>query len=277
VDPAPFPARLVGAASIHLGVVRLLLLGPGVTQLSKPCIFCGKRGNMTKQHVLPNRLKALVPRVHDATEHTSERLIYDSAGRLAVALPARRVRRGHLGGRQLRIVCQSCNTGWIRAAEEEAFAALCPLILGVDPAPVLQPREQFSVATMAATIFCMIDMLDRPNSAVTHADRLYLSDHSAPPPHWHIFLGRTDSPNWRTRYFRHTGIAVPLGSVPRGEKPNSHAITVGLGCLVLHTVMDQDGPLSEMFLHLVASSVSHQFRLFGLWMPPNFPFSAIPI
>jgi hypothetical protein len=209
-----------------------------MTQPGKPCIFCGKYGNKNKQHILPDRLKNLVPRESAAYTERREKYEYGRDGSLLGTNPEFNHHAGHLGNRRLRVVCAECNGGWMRTGEEAGFVVAEPLIVG--ETPVLSPEDQTKLALLAAIVFAMIDRTDTRSIVLRDEDRQYIRDHQAPPPNWQLFLGRVDAPDWKTRYMRHAAISLPKGVVPSGEQSNCQAVTLAIGNLALHLVMARD-------------------------------------
>ena len=209
-----------------------------MTQPGKPCIFCGNYGNKNKQHVLPDRIKNLVPR--DTPDYTERREEYSYArdGRLISVNPQFSEHPGHLGNRRLRVVCESCNGGWMKDGETAGFLVAEPLILGETPS--LSPDDQSKLALLAAIIFAMIDRTDTRSFVLTFEDRKFIKEHGRAPPNWQMFIGRVDAPDWRTRYMRHAAVSLPKGTIPDGSKSNCQTITLAIGHLALHLVMAQD-------------------------------------
>jgi len=212
-----------------------------MTQPGKRCIFCGERGNITKQHILPDRIKHLVPRLVPYHSHQTERVFYNPDGTVCCREPAKKLSPGHLGNRRFRVVCLNCNTGWMKRAEEEAFEYAEPIILG--RTLVLSAEAQQKLTTLAALIMCMVDLTDQPTSTITQADRAYIRETRQAPASWYLFLGRTDSPEWKTRYRHAAAISLTQGTVPNGQTSNSQSTVVAIGNLVLHLAMSQATPI----------------------------------
>lgn len=109
------------AASSWSGIPRLFW-----TFMARPqrfCIFCGGAG-LTREHVWADWLKKYVPK--DMPEHTALFAIVHPTH----SEPSRRKRSGDLQSRRLRVVCKSCNTGWMCRLQERAKPYLLPLIQG---------------------------------------------------------------------------------------------------------------------------------------------------
>ena len=198
------------------------------------CVFCERDHNLTKQHILPDRLKKILPRT--STSHLQSLVVMHHTTGASTIRPKLLEHQGHMGTRKLRKVCGPCNSGWIRLGEEAAFDLISAWILG-EPVD-LDADQQSRVSLIASTIFTMVDLDDLDTSAVIQADRSSIFDTKAPPPTWHIFVGRIDASDWEFR-FRHHGSKI-LGDPPG----HVHISTVGIGKFLLHLV-DTDGPWSR--------------------------------
>lgn len=210
---------------------------------SKPlrtCVFCGSSRHITKQHILPNQLRRFLPRNFDSHGKVLTNINLATPG-VAVMAPDISEHQGHLGTRKIRRVCQTCNSGWLRSAEEAGLDVLRPLILG--EAPVFTAHDQRVAALVSSTIFTMIDLDDIPTSAVSESERHFIYEHRKPPANWHLFAGRINDPNWQFRY-RHHGLTVSRVAAIRPPRPNTQISTVTLGNLLLHVVSNFTGALN---------------------------------
>jgi hypothetical protein len=220
--------------------------------MSKPrtkCVFCGIARKMTKQHIIPDRLRNILPRI--ATAHTlsieEHRWIPGAAKPLI--LPSSEDHEGHLGTKRYRVVCEVCNGGWIKAAEDEAFKTLEGLING---RPLLvAPQEQASIAVACAVMFCMIDRTEDLPGTILQNEREALRETLALPPTWLLYWGRSNSPGWQFRYAHFSAILGPKNAGPFGKDSNFHVATIGIGNLVLHFIAWHSAapPLSDPFLY----------------------------
>lgn len=205
--------------------------------MSRPaglCIFCGAIGNLSKQHVLPDRLKKLVPRVTPV--HSQELTHVKKAPSGGVLIqPNYRQREGHLGNKRARRVCVSCNTKWMKTAEEAAFEIAQPLILGQwDSSLTLEAQER--LALLAAIITTVADLDDPPTAAISQAERSWIFENKSLPEGWSAFVGRVQSDQWTTRWL-HWGLA--LSDTPPLVEPapcNTQWTTIAMGQLLLQVV-----------------------------------------
>jgi len=209
--------------------------------MSKPrsiCVYCGSDRHITKQHIIPNRVRRILPRDSDHYNYrtyTFER----TAEHTQIRFEPRR-KPGHLGTRKLRAVCYSCNNGWIREVEEDAFPLVELLVAGA--APVLSPNDVARLRMLCCTIFTMIDLVDERGTAVSQAERTHIRKTLSPPDTWQLYLGRADSREWQLRYRHHSAVSLPHGVLPNGEKSNVQVSTVVIGKLLLHVISTQKLP-----------------------------------
>src|SRR5829696_3903951 len=101
------------------------------------CIFCGAAG-LTKEHILANWLRRYIPR--EKTSYSQHR---DSA----CNTKEETVRKlsGDPHSRSVKVVCRTCNNGWMAKLQEQAKPILLPLLRA--QSAFLGPREQGAVAT----------------------------------------------------------------------------------------------------------------------------------
>lgn len=222
VQPHLSPARSIAGQSF----VKYVFEGSQVAQKIYRCIFCRRPGGLTKQHILPDRLRRLIPRTKD---HHLQRLVQTTVrtGAPAVATDSVRKLNGDTGTRKLRRVCTSCNTGWMRHAEEAAFQVAEPPIL--DRPAVLDRPAQAKLALMACIIAAVADYDDWPMSAVTADDRQHIMQFRSPPDLWRVTIGRTHAPEWRTRW-KHVAYRIGEDEPP---KFFGHQTTAVMGSLIM--------------------------------------------
>lgn len=202
--------------------------------MSKPagrCIFCDREGDLTRQHVFPDRIRHLVPRT--GTGHT-----FRSNSR--IQLPhdvkvsrAERNKNGDIGNLTVRKVCSSCNGGWMREAEEAAFVVAEPLISG--KAASLTSSDQSKLTKLALIICLVAEMADRDVPASTLAERQQFFQTEEPPEGWFVFVGRNGAPYRSPAFFRRgaSAISEELVTGPR----HLAVLTTVIGQMILQTVV----------------------------------------
>jgi hypothetical protein len=150
-------------------------------QFRRFCIYCGGTG-MSKEHLWPDWLAAYVPRTlpHFKQEFafygkTPEPIIYEKH------------KTGDPHATRLRIVCETCNRGWMSRLQTEAKPILVRLLLR-ETTTLLQ-TEQRILARWAAVSVATGDQLDPYSAAVPQEDRDFLRTRKRPPSRWRIWLG----------------------------------------------------------------------------------------
>lgn len=215
--------------------------------MSRPigsCAFCGKPGSLSKQHVLPDRLKKLVPR--DKGSHTQMLMRMRHEPGTVFIEPQLRERQGHVGTRKLRRVCVRCNTGWMKEAEEAAFLVIEPMILGSWGR--LTHDDQIKIAKIATIIASVADLDDPPMSGISKAERRTIQETEAPLPNWSIMLGRVRAENWSTRWRHHGAMLGKTTDIGRPRECNAQITSIGMGEVFLQAIslpadaMVLDGP-----------------------------------
>lgn len=239
--------------------------------MSKPrtrkCAFCEAERNITKQHVFPNRLRRIMPRLETHSNQMLTRILaHDEA---IVVEPTFRRHLGHPGVKKLRLVCESCNTGWIKEAEEAAFKFIEPFILGLNYE--LNAEDQASLKLFAAIMFSMIDLDDMRTSVVSQEERTSICNLQRPPPNWMIFLGRSNAADWKIR-FRHHGLRVVDKTIVGPRLTNIQVCTAGIGGLIFH-VVSQDTD----FLSVSPQSYGQTFGVSWLNEPNQILLSNAPM
>lgn len=193
------------------------------------CIFCQVTGNLSKQHILPNRIRHLIPRV--GTMHSGIQTYYSHGPNTLAVAPKITTRNGAFGTRQLRVVCKPCNEGWMRIAEEEAIGILHPLILG--NSRILSQEDCEKIELFCSIIFTMVDLDDPKMSGVSQSERSYIYNNRKAPDSWTLMIGRVDADDWTLR-FRHHGLGTAVRGHPLPATPNAQVCTIGIGHLLLH-------------------------------------------
>jgi hypothetical protein len=195
------------------------------------CIFCGGAG-LTREHVWADWLKKYVPK--DMPKHTALFAIVHPTH----SEPTRKKRSGDLQSRRLRIVCKSCNTGWMSKLQEKTKPNLLPLIQGEVTA--FDVSAQSLLASWIA-MFVMVAEHFNPYTVTTpQAQRSYLLDTGkAPAENWKIWIGDFERKDWKGQLAHFT---VPVSSphhipeiMDNGlPRPNTQTMTFVVGRLFIH-------------------------------------------
>jgi hypothetical protein len=180
------------------------------------CAFCGA-GHLTREHVWADWLKPYVPRT---LTHTSQ-----AVSRSAISMFSdHRIHsqgKGILTGpgdphsKRLRIVCGTCNSGWMSQLQEQAKPLLIQLIAG--NWPNLSPHDQRVLAAWATMFTMVVEFADLNTLVTPFSQRDEFRQTRVPPKGWAVWIGRFDGFLWRG-VFNHFGWRPPL--VVTGAAPS---------------------------------------------------------
>lgn len=154
------------------------------------CIFCERPGNMSEQHVFPDRLKHVLPRVHGTRQfgtydHTRRR------GKTVNEVRTVKENQGSIGTSRVRRVCKSCNAGWLNTMEQSCFPVVEKLIRG-DKLSLLAD-DQKKLARIATSISIASEWISKHYISTTQQERSHFYQTQEPPPGWYVFVGRNAS------------------------------------------------------------------------------------
>jgi hypothetical protein len=140
------------------------------------CIFCGGFG-MSKEHFFAQWMHEYLPEVPSTHFLTDE----DWAPR-----KGKLHRPGPLFSRHLRVVCDSCNSGWMSILQGKAKPWMIPLMQGLRKNPASNSEKTLGAW---ATMFSMVvECAGGPVKVVTQEQREFLRSNEAPPQSWHIWM-----------------------------------------------------------------------------------------
>lgn len=191
---------------------------------ANPCLFCGKAGNMSRQHVFPDRLKHVIPRTGGERLRGGWHHLMKN-GKTVREHRHHKISQGSTGNHRIRKVCIACNTGWLAAMEMECVPLVEELIRGATP--VLSKRQQADITKVATSIVMVGEWIQPEAVATTQEERAYFMRKLAPPPNWYVFLGRDGTEEDEPRFLS-SGLAplVKLG-VDGPRLYTSFVITMG--------------------------------------------------
>jgi hypothetical protein len=96
---------------------------------------------------------------------------------------------------KLRVVCETCNNGWMSKIEKEARPILTPMILG--QSSHLDVAQQRTIAAWALSRAVIGEHLPQPHVWIPDAHRYWLRDHLEPPPQVNVVAATTDGLWWQ--------------------------------------------------------------------------------
>lgn len=146
------------------------------------CIFCDATGvKLSKEHLLPKWSHSLIPtnashRTHSTWEH----------GHPIRAHHTHSVSQGTPMTLRPKVVCASCNNGWMSNLEAEVRLFLSPLIMGA--ARTLNPTEIAAITRWAVMKSYVAEYLDQGCDVSTREVRNQVRAGQL-PPYTHVWLG----------------------------------------------------------------------------------------
>jgi len=151
----------------------------------RSCVFCdGTR--LSKEHIWPNWLRDHVPR--DAPYNVHTRSFGKFVDGVGTGLRVDRPRPGDAMSRKLRIVCRTCNNGWMSGLQTICKPFLLPFVAG--RWQDLDNTQQQQLAAWA-TMFTMVwEFRDLRTLVTPRAQHEQFKRTSVPPGGWKIWLGQ---------------------------------------------------------------------------------------
>jgi hypothetical protein len=143
---------------------------------------------MSEQHIFPDRLRRVLPRVHGtrqlgAWDHIRR------GNKIRDRVETVKHNQGSIAASRIRRVCKTCNNGWLREMEQECFPLIERLI--IEPNTVLQPPDQTKIARVATSMAMVGEWLYPEHITTSQEEREEFREKLAPPKGWFVFIGRT--------------------------------------------------------------------------------------
>lgn len=199
----------------------------------KFCIFCGGSG-LTKEHVWPRWThKHVVQPKFTNNDYVQTRKL-SFGGIDALAYKEKR-RQGNALNAQVRVVCLSCNGGWMKQLEESNKEIVEKLVKGQDC--LLDANEQMLLTRWFLKSYCALEARYRnPNDHVsTSQERLMLKEGKI-PPNWNVWFGASTSMKWAASYGHNAHRLLMLfpGEASESRQKNTVIFTFGIEHLFFH-------------------------------------------
>ncbi len=193
---------------------------------ARRCVFCGSKSNLTREHVLPEWLTEIGLDRGSSVHHSGP---LNKVPRQWTSTPFRTT---------VKMVCATCNNGWLSALEGSAKPILTPLICGQSRR--LPDDDQALIATWT----CKTALV----SLLLSSDEARLGGYGVPPSEYTTLYEQRDrmeplplSRYWIGSYAGNGGASIwvtpfvieviDAGSPP--EFPSGYAITLALGRLLV--------------------------------------------
>lgn len=143
---------------------------------------------MSEQHIFPDRLRHVMPRVHGTRELGAYDLVR-RGGRVREKRQNVRHKQGSIAASRIRRVCRDCNHGWLNRMEQDCFPLIERLVRS--PEVILRPPEQAKIARIATSMAMVGEWLYPAHVTTPQEEREGFRESLSPPAGWYCFLGRT--------------------------------------------------------------------------------------
>jgi hypothetical protein len=234
------------------------------------CIFCGGV-KLSKEHAFAKWLHPHLPMKPIANhEAFSEHILLTHTDSKV------KVRSGDPHSGTVRVVCETCNTGWMSSLQEAARPALLPMVQGKRSS--LHKRHLQNLCGWVA-MFVMVNEWREKNRAfagVSQEERSFLMENGVPPKTWKIWIGELARPGG---IYHHTSIpvagnGVEVDMIDGIPMPNTQVTTVSMGPLFIHA-FSSSYPRASVNQRLPAETMSQVWpiRHSPVTWPPHKPVS----
>jgi hypothetical protein len=217
-----------------------------LTQSKKPartCIFCGGGSStgdsITKEHLWSDWMTSLLP---DGDEYEEFRATISNSQNKILKETSRR-RTGRANSKKLRVVCRSCNSGWMSRLEMTVQPFLTPLIKGA--AFILTAEMQHAISQWIALKLFVAEN-DSFNGHLAEPiypqkSRLDFMEQSTIPSGLRIWIALHHGVKWKTGFFITTSSMTfsktlqDVAPPPNAEK-NVQTVCWGIGNVFFYIV-----------------------------------------
>lgn len=182
----------------------------------RQCAYCSNRG-VTEEHYWGKWTKKIVPRPG------KKRLHYTDMTNLSGEHPETvrsewTSQSGDLRSGKLKVVCKTCNEGWMRLTNEAAAPALSRLAEGQWFAPTAEERH--AIANWLTMFTMTWEFRDHATMSATQGEREHLRVHRRPPEGWWVGIAPYRPGDWSYR-LNHRAAHLLLGDQTRPDHTNA--------------------------------------------------------
>lgn len=204
--------------------------------MQRTCIFCNKKGGISKEHFWPQWLRQYLQ------EGVGDRYItesHESEAKSPLRLQSRTERQGRVITKKIRVVCRYCNNGWMSALEEKVKPTIVSLLAG---SSFKLDREQISSLAFWATVKAIVGEHAEDKMTLTPSNERYqIYKSQSIPDYFRVYIGLHSSET-KSAYSRHSAIVslakdgINPPDLPMDVCRNIQTVTFLVGSLVLHVV-----------------------------------------
>ncbi len=212
----------------------------------RKCIFCDGAGKISKEHVFGLWLREFFPR-NEHTKHKSAYISWRDESGPHAPTDRRLQRQGHVGSKQIKVVCRQCNNEWLSRLEGRVKRALPPLIAG-KRANLLEGGQAL-LATWAAKTAMVAEHFEPIDSGITQDERTWLMNNLTPPTKWFVWIATYNGNDWgNLGIFQDRGALSPTPVARPSEAPYYvQATTFGVGHILFCVVSSSSPDIDARF------------------------------
>jgi hypothetical protein len=157
------------------------------SEMSKRCIFCGLSGKKTKEHIWSEWMHEYLPSSGGGAHSKGNFTFYDKTPLNSKTTE----RQGHVSTVKVRVVCKTCNSGWMSQLEENVKPILVKMFK--KDRFVIANSEQTILSKWIAVKVIVGEFADSEIYVTPKADRLKLKESSVIPNYFAIYIGAHNS------------------------------------------------------------------------------------
>lgn len=199
----------------------------------KACIFCDGTG-LSKEHFWPDWISKHISK-YDTDKHVAE--VYSSEAKSKPELEKKAERQGNLVTKKFRVVCKSCNNGWMSELEKSVKPFILSLIqnkyISLNP-------EQVAMLSRWVVMKVLVAEQNHDGTQVMPAeDRKRFFESNIIPSYFRVYMARHDTDS-ESAYLRHSNTLALSKSGPltdmKGMERNTQSVSFLVGPLFFYVI-----------------------------------------
>jgi hypothetical protein len=196
------------------------------------CIFCGGPG-LTGEHIWADWLRNYIPRQMESYTKSSTSFHPTYTKRKVKKEP------GDPHSRKVKIVCTTCNSGWMSKIQEQVKPILIPLING-EPT-TLDRTAQSAVSAWVCMAMMAANLVEPDKSVILATEHQWPYSKRTVPLNWAIWIGDFHRQNWKGHMVHNVMALSNAEHVPKVDemgvaRQNTQSSTFVVGRLYIHVV-----------------------------------------
>lgn len=185
------------------------------------CLFCPNLAD-SREHLWSSWMNEVLPtKAPGSTTYTLDREGEDSKSWLSPK-PATHT---------VKVVCETCNTGWMSKIEARAKPIMVPLLRGEERE--LHKADQEALAAWAYLKTVIAEHLNPRTATIPELHRRWLHDHVLPPTGVFVFVAAAELEKHSDTFYLNKKLRIDHGPPLPPEESNGYVATMAIGQLVL--------------------------------------------